>query len=110
MMGYYLLFEKTYYEEIDSNFLSKDTHLTGKLILPKLKKESYPVLIFIHGDGAMPYDAYGYYHSLWNNLAKNGIASYSWNKAGVDTSSGNWITQSMDDRNDLISKWILNNI
>ena len=68
------------------------------MILPKNKKGPFPVVIFIHGDGALPYDAYGYYKPLWEKLAKKGIASFSWNKAGVEDSSGNWNYQSMEDR------------
>jgi len=95
---FFIILEEIYYEEIEMNFINKNSQLHGKLILPKTKKQSYPLLVFVHGDGAMPYDAYGYYNSLWNALAKNGIASYSWDKAGVDSSSGNWQEQSMEDR------------
>jgi len=56
------------------------------------------VIIFVHGDGAIPFDAYGYYHSMWNILAKRGIASFTWDKPGVGDSKGDWLTQNMDDR------------
>jgi len=102
IFGYFLVLEETYYDEVDMSFVGNGSQLTGKLILPKIKKESYPLLIFVHGDGAMPYDAYGYYHSLWNHLAKNSIASFSWNKAGVESSSGNWQKQSMEDRAQIV--------
>ena len=95
---YLIIFEDSYYDEVEVNFVNKNTQLNGRLILPKTKKQSYPLLVFVHGDGAMPYDAYGYYNSLWNTLAQNGIASYSWDKAGVENSSGNWQSQSMEDR------------
>jgi len=98
ILGFFIIIEEIYYEEIEMNFTNKNSQLHGKLILPKTKKQSYPLLVFVHGDGAMPYDAYGYYNSLWNALAKNGIASYSWDKAGVENSSGNWQEQSMEDR------------
>jgi len=46
----------------------------------------------------LPFDAYGYYRPLWDRLAEAGIAAFSWDKAGVGKSSGNWENQSMDDR------------
>jgi len=104
ILSFFIILDEIYYEEVEMNFINKNSELRGKLILPKTKKQSYPLLIFVHGDGAMPYDAYGYYNPLWNALAKNGIASYSWDKAGVENSRGNWEEQSMDDRaNEVIS-------
>lgn len=82
------------------NFEHGNNHLSGTLTLPKEGSGPFPVALFVHGDGAMPSDAYGYYNYLWNRLAKSGIASFSWHKAGVNTSTGNWLKQSMDDRAD----------
>jgi len=48
----------------------------------------------------LPFDAYGYYRPLWDRLAKMGIASFSWDKAGIGKSTGNWESQSMDDRSE----------
>ena len=58
------------------------------------------VLIFVHGDGAMTYDAEGYYSIFWEPLRKRGFAVFSWDKAGVGDSGGNWLLQSMEDRQD----------
>lgn len=88
------------YRAIPVNFEHKGNHLSGALVLPKNSEEPFPVVVFVHGDGAMPYDAYGYYRPLWNKLAKQGIASFSWDKAGVGKSQGDWLNQSMDDRAD----------
>lgn len=60
--------------------------------------QSRGVILFIHGDGAMPYDAYGYYPPLWDFLNQRGFATFSWDKPGVGNSSGNWLRQSMADR------------
>lgn len=62
------------------------------------KIKAKAVLIFVHGDGAMPYNAYGYYNIVWNELRKNGYAIFSWDKPGVGNSQGNWLQQSMKDR------------
>ena len=86
------------YQEVPANFEHEGNHISGSLVLPKNSQEPYPVVIFVHGDGAMPYDAYGYYRPLWGRLAERGIASFSWDKAGVGNSQGDWQSQSMDDR------------
>jgi len=86
------------YSKSRIEFISGTNKLRGTLILPKGHKEPFPVVVFVHGDGAMPYDLYGYYHSIWEQLASHGIASFSWDKPGVGDSEGNWLSQDMDDR------------
>ena len=88
------------FKEVKLGFNHKNNHLSGSLILPKEGTEPFPVVVFVHGDGAQPYDAFGYYNYLWKHLADKGIASYSWSKAGVGESTGSWLKQSMDDRAD----------
>ncbi|MEC8427237.1 MAG: alpha/beta fold hydrolase, partial [Pseudomonadota bacterium] len=56
------------------------------------------VILFVHGDGAMPYDAHGYYQPIWDRLLANGYAIFSWDKPGVGKSTGSWLQQSMYDR------------
>lgn len=88
------------YKAQKMTFEFADSQLAAALILPKNHSPPYPVVVFVHGDGALPYDAYGYYQPLWNHLAKQGVASFSWDKAGVGGSRGNWLYQSMEDRAD----------
>lgn len=88
------------YREMSISFEHEGNHLSGSIMLPKNSQEPYPTVVFVHGDGATPYDAYGYYSPLWNRLAKQGIASLSWDKPGVGGSQGDWESQSMDDRAD----------
>jgi len=97
-----LLSESTYEIE-DLNFVHNNEKIQGKLIVPLIKKQKQNLVIFVHGDGAINYDAYGYYDSLFSKLAKNSIISYSWNKKGVEESQGNWLNQSMQDRADELS-------
>ena len=54
--------------------------------------------MIIHGDG--PQDRYSDngYNPLFNTLLEAGIAVFSWDKAGIGNSQGNWLHQSMDDR------------
>ena len=86
------------YQNVAQNFEHNGNVLSGTIMLPANKPGPFSVAVFVHGDGAMPYDAYGYYHSLWNRLAKQGIASFSWDKPGVGSSQGDWESQNMDDR------------
>lgn len=93
-----LMVDASDYIEQKVTFEFKDNQLAAVLTIPKHQVAPYPVAIFVHGDSALPYDGYGYYKFFWNQLAKEGIASFSWDKAGVGGSSGNWLSQSMEDR------------
>ena len=59
------------------------------------RTKPFPVLIFVHVDGATNADNFGYYTHMWEIFAKNEIATMSWNKKGVENSSGNLLNQSM---------------
>jgi alpha-beta hydrolase superfamily lysophospholipase len=75
--------------------------LFGHYLAPKnLAKDEAPkaVLLFVHGDGEISYDAEGYYSSIWQALRAQGYAIFSWDKPGVGKSEGNWLKQSMLDR------------
>ncbi|XZG70429.1 alpha/beta hydrolase family protein [Chitinibacteraceae bacterium HSL-7] len=56
------------------------------------------LLVFVHGDGPQPFDANGYYPLWWHTLNRQGYAIASWDKPGVGDSGGNWLRQSMSDR------------
>ncbi|MEO0330488.1 MAG: alpha/beta hydrolase [Bacteroidota bacterium] len=62
------------------------------------QKSSIPLVVFVHGDGEMSADNFGYYIPIWDHLAEHGIASMAWDKKGVGGSTGNWLDQSMPDR------------
>ena len=90
------------YRELSVDFEHEGNFVSGSLSLPRNGQGPFPVMVFVHGDGATPYDAYGYYRPLWNRLAEQGIASFSWDKPGVGDSQGDWESQSMEDRADLV--------
>lgn len=77
-------------------FTSQGNRLSGTLLLPS---NGHPaaVAVIIHGDG--PQDRYSDngYNPLFNTLLDAGIAVFSWDKAGIGNSQGNWLHQSMDD-------------
>lgn len=56
------------------------------------------VILFVHGDGPMNLEADGYYPLIWNTLLDQGFAIISWDKPGITDSTGNWLDQSMQDR------------
>lgn len=90
---------KPQYTSKSISFTDKGDTLTGVINIPiKKNNTKTPLAIFVHGDGEVNTNCYGYYNYIWNALAKKGIASVSWSKKGIDKSSGNWLHQSMNDR------------
>ncbi len=71
--------------------------LSGHYILPDQDKPR-GVILFVHGDGPLAYDAHGYYSLIWKRLLHQGFAVFSWDKPGVGESTGNWLAQSMKQR------------
>lgn len=86
----------TYAEHI--SFKSAEHTLSGYYIKPDSKAQTKGVVLFVHGDGTLPYDAHGYYEPIWDQLLDAGYAVFSWDKLGVGGSSGDWLNQSMQDR------------
>ena len=76
-----------------------DHKLAGRLLLPE-DPGPHPAVIFVHGDGALPWDAHGYYTPFMQALTNAGFAVYAWDKPGVGASTGNWLNQSMQARAD----------
>lgn len=75
-------------------FKNGDDLLSGHYLLPDSGKPR-AVILFVHGDGPLEYDAHGYYPLIWERLLRQGFAIFSWDKPGVGESTGNWLTQSM---------------
>lgn len=80
------------------SFRNGDDILHGQYLPALTQEDARAVLIFVHGDGATPYDAEGYYELLWQPLREAGYAIFSWDKPGVGRSTGDWLNQSMSDR------------
>jgi dienelactone hydrolase len=95
------LWGKTNYQSQVIQFQFQSDTIEGVVNLPKKKysiEKNIPLVIFVHGDGELERDAYGYYQAIWDELAKKGIASMSWDKKGIGKSTGKWLNQSMEDR------------
>ncbi|UXI03586.1 alpha/beta hydrolase family protein [Photobacterium sp. TY1-4] len=83
--------------------------LSGQYLPPLGDAVPSAVVLFVHGDGAMPADAHGYYPLIWQTLRRHGIAVVSWAKPGVDESEGNWLAQTMAQRQQevlAVAKWV----
>lgn len=78
-------------------FKNGDDSLSGHYLLPDSGKPK-AVILFVHGDGPLEYDAHGYYPLIWERLLRQGFAIFSWDKPGVGDSTGNWLAQSMKQR------------
>ncbi|WP_252723919.1 S9 family peptidase [Thalassospira sp. A40-3] len=79
------------------SFAHGDAVLSGSLILPDAQHTG-PIALLVHGDGPQDRFAGDGYLPLINALLDRGIGIYSWDKAGVGESTGNWLSQSMNDR------------
>ncbi|WP_414716239.1 alpha/beta hydrolase family protein, partial [Thalassospira sp. UBA1131] len=79
------------------SFALGDAVLSGSLILPDAQHTG-PIALLVHGDGPQDRFAGDGYLPVINALLDRGIGIYSWDKAGVGESTGNWLSQSMNDR------------
>jgi pimeloyl-ACP methyl ester carboxylesterase len=73
--------------------------LSGTLVMP-IDAINPPIALIVHGDGAQDRFSDGGYLPFINTLVDAGIGIFSWDKAGVGKSGGNWLDQTMDDRAD----------
>jgi alpha-beta hydrolase superfamily lysophospholipase len=78
-------------------FRHGEDSLSGHYLLPE-RGEPRAVILFVHGDGPLGYDAHSYYPLIWKRLLNQGFAIFSWDKPGVGESTGNWLAQSMRQR------------
>jgi len=76
-----------------------DVVLSGTLVMP-MDATNPPIALIVHGDGAQDRFSDGGYLPLINTLVDAGIGIFSWDKAGVGQSTGNWLDQTMEDRAD----------
>jgi alpha-beta hydrolase superfamily lysophospholipase len=98
VLGAFLVSELSNAERV--SFQHKENVISAYHLAPDDKNNVKGVILFVHGDGAIPYDAHGYYEHIWNHILDSGYAVFSWDKPGVGNSGGNWLLQSMKDRQD----------
>jgi pimeloyl-ACP methyl ester carboxylesterase len=81
------------YIEEDVTFKNGSVQLSGSLIIPSAKGP-HPAVVLVHGSGPVTRDFYG---PIAYILARNGIASLSYDKRGIGKSTGHWLDQSFED-------------
>ena len=82
---------------VEIQFKANDNSLSGTLVLPTSEAPN-AIAIFIHGDGPQNRFSNDSYLPLINLLVENGIGVFSWDKAGIGKSTGNWLAQGMEER------------
>lgn len=90
-------FQIAYGSAEEISFTSSGHKLSGTLYLPD-SPPPYNVVFFIHGDGPQDRTSNGDYVFIMNHLLDEGLACFSYDKAGVGGSQGNWLEQTMKDR------------
>ncbi|CAN0592464.1 unnamed protein product, partial [Ectocarpus sp. 12 AP-2014] len=92
-------FDLTEHDLTEVSFKFDEAVLSGTLVLPRDFRNP-PIAVIVHGDGPQDRFSKGGYLPLINTLVDAGIGVFSWDKAGVGESTGNWLDQNMDDRAD----------
>lgn len=77
-------------------FSSGENQLDGTLWLPDGPVQA--AIVLVHGDGPQDRTSGDGYAPFINTMLNAGIAVASWDKQGIGGSTGNWLSQSMDDR------------
>lgn len=77
----------------DVRFSNGDVHLAGTLISP-LQRSKHPAIILVHGSGPLNRE---WMLPFARFLVRHGIAVLGYDKRGVDKSTGDWKTASLDD-------------
>lgn len=75
-----------------------DGMLDAVLATPQDRDEPTGLVVFEHGDGPVDATSGGFYRPIWEDLARTGYASLSWDKPGIGGSTGDWLDQSLADR------------
>ncbi len=78
-------------------FHNRAESLTGILYRP-LGTGPFPAVAFVAGSGPSARDGYSSLPPIWDVFARYGIASFAWDKPGVGESSGDWRSQTNEDR------------
>ena len=85
------------YRQEEIAFQNGDTVLAGTLCLPE-GSGPFPAVLLLPGAGSMARDGLGMFPHYWEAFTRRGIATLSWDKPGIGASSGDWTTQSQQER------------
>lgn len=87
------------------NFFAVGDSITGTLWLPS--NTTHAAIVFVHGDGPQDRLAWGGNPPLFNTLLDHGIAVAAWDKPGVGDSGGDWLSNSMAERAEIVQAALL---
>jgi hypothetical protein len=90
-------FDLSTHDVREVSFTVDDIELSGTLVLPH-DVENPPIALTVHGDGPQDRFSSGGYFPIINTLLDAGIGVFTWDKAGIGASTGNWLEQTMADR------------
>lgn len=95
-----VLYQNNFDMKIEDELIQmKEGKLQLEYALPQNKTKEKPgIVFFIHGDGPTTKNADEGYYPAWEVLAKENYISVSWDKRGVGNSEGDWLSQTMVDR------------
>lgn len=85
------------YDAAEVQFTHHDTRLAGVLLWPS-QPGPHPAVVLLHGSGPVGRDGPGYLPPIREHFARNGIAALCYDKPGIGGSTGDWTTQTFDDR------------
>lgn len=81
-------------------FQHRENSLVGTLSLPD-GQPPFPVILFVHGVGPMSRH-WSFYEPMRDEFISRGFATLIWSKPGVDESTGDYLTQSMEQRAEVV--------
>lgn len=107
LASFWFLSPDSSYVETAFVFNHEGQPIKAKLIKP-LGSKIGPIdcVVMVHGDGAMTYDAHGYFAPYFSFFTERNNCVLSWDKPGVDGAHGNWLNYSMADRAALVGSAI----
>lgn len=85
------------YHAAEVQFAHHDTVLAGLLLRPHGQRP-HPGVVLLHGSGPVGRDGPGYLPPIREHFARHGIAALCYDKPGIGGSTGDWTTQTFDDR------------
>ena len=85
------------YDAAEVQFPHDGTELAGLLLL-RHGHAPHPGVVLLHGSGPVGRDGPGYLPPIREHFARHGIAALCYDKPGIGGSTGDWRTQTFDDR------------
>jgi uncharacterized protein len=85
------------YHAAEVQFAHHDTVLAGLLLRPPGQRP-HPAVVLLHNSGPVGRDGPGYLPPIREHFARHGIAALCYDKPGIGGSTGDWTTQTFDDR------------